>query len=880
MTKHQLVTHDGDLPEQPLSAYLDNLGANEWSSKYQVVAIMGPQSSGKSTLMNHVFGTDFQEMDESMGRSQTTKGVWLAKSPKDNAYGPTLVMDLEGTDGRERGEDDTKFEKQSSLFAMAAADTLLVNIWCHDIGRENASGKPLLKTIFQVILKIFNPKKTTLLFVIRDKTSKTPMDALVRDMRTDLESIWRSVTKPSKHAKASFDDFFTLQFTSLPHYEYAQTQFVEEANALYGRFADPNRRDTLCPVADGSNVPAAGLVVSLRETWNAVVNDKDLDLPAHKVMVATVRCEEIASAKLAFMSEGRELASLGASVAPDGAVAAPGLGLRLTAHAVIALRGYDDEAQYFDESVRDTKRDELRTRLVHALKPIAHRHLKHVGDKLLRRLQNAMKASKDSFAFVSAGAVKEAKEEWANAVTDAVPDDEALLRPGQSLEVLQEPSDDGQSELSTWRAVTTHLSEKFEKDVARCVADERKTRVADATRTCERTMERAVGSQVTGLIEDPPADLWERLDNMIATSTRRHCKSLHDALAGFEPGAEEKTASSSAMATRVRETVEGKTRDAAEKVVELMKTAFARVFSKDSRGLPRTWKASDDVAAANRRAQREAVRVLGLLAVSRLGTAGEDQATPSKGAGVNTKDKEEHARNRQDAIDDALATFIREPEDDDDDEGPGGDGGGGDGAQRTAQQVAPFPSEWAGEDDDAVMLTPQECRSAWRKFEADTAYAVSQALAAREAAARGGAPAAPAWMIAALLITGFDEAMWLLRNPITLLFLVALGLFIRAMYNNMDVETAMRMGVVPGLMFLATKVVPTAMAILKKLWEEGAMMHGIQPVGAGGGGSAGSAPAANVTATDGGGAAAGGDRERVFAPSVSGEGVRVRTKGE
>ena len=258
-----------------------------------------------------------------------------------------------------------------------------------------------MKTIFQVILKIFNPKKTTLLFVIRDKTSKTPMDALVRDMRTDLESIWRSVTKPSKHAKASFDDFFTLQFTSLPHYEYAQTQFIEEANALYGRFADPNRRDTLCPVADGSNVPAAGLVVSLRETWNAVVNDKDLDLPAHKVMVATVRCEEIASAKLAFMSEGRELASLGASIAPDGAVAAPGLGLRLTAHAVIALRGYDDEAQYFDESVRDTKRDELRTRLVHALKPIAHRHLKHVGDKLLRRLGDAMKASKVSLFLSS-----------------------------------------------------------------------------------------------------------------------------------------------------------------------------------------------------------------------------------------------------------------------------------------------------------------------------------------------------------------------------------------------------------------------------------------------------------------------------------------------
>jgi protein SEY1 len=29
------------------------------------------------------------------------------------------------------------------------ADVLIVNIWCHDIGREQGSGKPLMKTIFQ-----------------------------------------------------------------------------------------------------------------------------------------------------------------------------------------------------------------------------------------------------------------------------------------------------------------------------------------------------------------------------------------------------------------------------------------------------------------------------------------------------------------------------------------------------------------------------------------------------------------------------------------------------------------------------------------------------------------------------------------------------------
>ena len=95
------------------------------------------------------FGTSFKMMDAEVGRGQTTKGIWVSKSPKVPEVA-TLVMDLEGSDGRERGEDDTNFERQSALFALSVADVLLVNIWCHDIGREQGSGKPLLKTIFQV----------------------------------------------------------------------------------------------------------------------------------------------------------------------------------------------------------------------------------------------------------------------------------------------------------------------------------------------------------------------------------------------------------------------------------------------------------------------------------------------------------------------------------------------------------------------------------------------------------------------------------------------------------------------------------------------------------------------------------------------------------
>lgn len=56
------------------------------------------------------------------GRYQCTKGIWLGRA----ANSSTLVMDVEGTDGRERGEVEVAFEKKTSLFSMALAEILIV----------------------------------------------------------------------------------------------------------------------------------------------------------------------------------------------------------------------------------------------------------------------------------------------------------------------------------------------------------------------------------------------------------------------------------------------------------------------------------------------------------------------------------------------------------------------------------------------------------------------------------------------------------------------------------------------------------------------------------------------------------------------------------
>ncbi|KAJ0698960.1 putative P-loop containing nucleoside triphosphate hydrolase [Helianthus annuus] len=292
-----LIDGDGTFNAAGLKKFIKEVKLRECGLSYAVVSIMGPQSSGKSTLLNHLFHTDFKEMDAFKGRQAsifvTTKGIWMARCAGIEPC--TIVMDLEGTDGRERGEDDTAFEKQSALFALAVSDIVLINMWCHDIGREHAANKPLLKTVFQVMMRLFSPRKTTLIFVIRDKT-RTPLENLEPVLREDIQKIWDSVPKPEAHKETPLSTFFNIEVVAFSSYEEKEELFKEQAANLRQRFYHSIAPGGLAGDRQGV-VPASGFSFSSEQIWKVIKENRDLDLPAHKVMVATVRCEEIANEK-------------------------------------------------------------------------------------------------------------------------------------------------------------------------------------------------------------------------------------------------------------------------------------------------------------------------------------------------------------------------------------------------------------------------------------------------------------------------------------------------------------------------------------------------------------------------------------------------------
>ncbi|CAD8079750.1 unnamed protein product [Paramecium primaurelia] len=96
-------------------------------NKILFLSILGPQSSGKSTLLNRIFGCHFLT---SMGRC--TKGLFLQllkisnKEQFDNLFDYILLLDSEGLQNPH--QQDPEFDKKITLFIIQISDILIFNV--------------------------------------------------------------------------------------------------------------------------------------------------------------------------------------------------------------------------------------------------------------------------------------------------------------------------------------------------------------------------------------------------------------------------------------------------------------------------------------------------------------------------------------------------------------------------------------------------------------------------------------------------------------------------------------------------------------------------------------------------------------------------------
>ena len=294
-----LIFEDLTFNEKFQTFFSDENFSPEEGKVYQTLGIIGCQSSGKSTLLNHVFNTNFEIMSDDKGRAQTTKGIWLGI----NKEFKVILFDVEGTDSKERGDDRFKFEQCSSLFTLAMSDVLMINMWTNDIGRYTASNYGILKVVFEQNLKLFQQEsEKKIIIVLRDfDPNVDDISKLKESIMNDMRQIWEEIPKPEAFKNKPCSQYFKFEFLTLAHKFYQEEKFnegIEEIKRKLRREKDDNKTgnnpDSIFSLVNyEKNVPIDGFYKYTLDMWTSILNNKDLNIPGQKEMLAKFKCDEI-----------------------------------------------------------------------------------------------------------------------------------------------------------------------------------------------------------------------------------------------------------------------------------------------------------------------------------------------------------------------------------------------------------------------------------------------------------------------------------------------------------------------------------------------------------------------------------------------------------
>mmetsp|Transcript_1524 Transcript_1524/g.3268 ORF Transcript_1524/g.3268 Transcript_1524/m.3268 type:complete len:342 (+) Transcript_1524:68-1093(+) len=249
------------------------------------VSIIGLQSSGKSTILNEMFGTPFEVLRRGEGTQQTTKGINVFATRE------LIILDVEGTDSQERhqrpssslirgtNEAAASTENKLALFALMATEVLIINVQAEAVGRQTSLCLSVIKKIFEVSLR--SPKrqaKRQIIFFLRDYCSEDySKQTLYRQIETRIGEVWERISKPAKFQRSSLKEFCDLGYICFPHKVYQATKFKARIQKVVPRFLNPRSPRYVFKLHSELICKPADIPMYYQSLWKEIRADRSLD---------------------------------------------------------------------------------------------------------------------------------------------------------------------------------------------------------------------------------------------------------------------------------------------------------------------------------------------------------------------------------------------------------------------------------------------------------------------------------------------------------------------------------------------------------------------------------------------------------------------------
>ncbi|XP_068435067.1 interferon-induced very large GTPase 1-like [Clinocottus analis] len=292
---------DGDAGHVPLtwiSGLLDEVIKKLGDKRVFVLSVLGVQSSGKSTMLNAMFGLQF-----AVSAGRCTKGAFMQlvevseEIKKDYKFDYVLVVDTEGLRALElEGKATLQHDNELATFVVGLGDMTLINIF----GENPAEMQDVLQIVVQAFMRMKKIKLSpSCLFVHQNVTdidaTEKNMDGK-RRLQEKLDQMAQLAAKEEDCVAECFSDIIAFDVQKDVKY-FAQlwegSPPMAPPNPGYSESVQELKTIILSKASQSAGITLSGFKNKIQDLWNALMNEQFVFSFKNTLEVAVYRKLEV-----------------------------------------------------------------------------------------------------------------------------------------------------------------------------------------------------------------------------------------------------------------------------------------------------------------------------------------------------------------------------------------------------------------------------------------------------------------------------------------------------------------------------------------------------------------------------------------------------------
>merc|ERR1712130_59179 len=464
----------------------------------------------------------------------------------------------------------------------------------------------LLKFVLELNLQLFarnKTSKTLLLFTVRDWIDETPQEVIKEQLSGDMVTIWREISKPNEFANSPMSQFFDVDFHLLSHFRYEKSKFLSQVEDLRAKLTNTSHPDYLWNQSYITDVPADGFDIYAKNIWSVVKDNRDLDLPTQKEMLALFRCGEISDEVYNEFVElirplGQQLKN---NEHPET------FGADLSAIVDESMKKYEEPASRYHQETANAKGKELLNKMKKDVYGLYLEYLGKLRAKVLaefdKKTQSAIPEDENEIMANFASVMNQFREEALSSFEEKSKDASIMQAEGE------------------WSAENDY--NELRDTIDKRIADARENQMRRVVDKLEKNIKIKVVEPLEDVLEEPNEEMWANIRDIESEGRQKTSSLLETELSAFDCSDEDIAKRVNDLHKRIRIIMNETIKKHVESLYDHIMKLFTQKFQYDD-GLPRKWDKDVNIEELYTRCKEEVTSVIKLFAINRMDVSNDE----------------------------------------------------------------------------------------------------------------------------------------------------------------------------------------------------------------------------------------------------------------